>query len=264
MVIVVSAFYKLNSKLNINIYIKWAQNLINNVNNFKLIIFTNKESYNIINNIIPKNNDKIKLILLELHEFYNYKYKDNWIKNHVKNNLLKDKISWEVNMLWSEKIEFIKKVSNTEIDDLYIWCDIGYFRNTMKDTNINVLQNWCNKHKINMLDKTKIHYGLVNNNINEIINIINDSNQYGIPNRDIPPYQISVSGGFFIIHKDNINWWFNTYDNMLQKYFENNKLVKDDQMIIINCIIKNRDKFILHTEKNKKYDNWFMFQRILQ
>jgi len=40
-------------------------------------------------------------------------------------------------------------------------------------------------------------------------------------------------------------------------------LVKDDQIIIADCIFSNMSKFVLHREQKAPYDNWFMFQRIL-
>ena len=80
----------------------------------------------------------------------------------------------------------------------------------------------------------------------------------------IPSLQISIGGGFFLIHEEKIDWWFSTFDNMLQLYFENNYVVKDDQMIILNCISNNMDRFNLYYENNPRYDNWFMFQRLLK
>ena len=67
----------------------------------------------------------------------------------------------------------------------------------------------------------------------------------------------------FILHKNNIEWWSTTYDNKLKLYFENNYLVKDDQIILVDCILSNLDKFNLFREYNDHFDNWFMFQRIL-
>jgi hypothetical protein len=50
----------------------------------------------------------------------------------------------------------------------------------------------------------------------------------------------------------------------LKKYFENDYLVKDDQIILANCILDEdlREHFTLFTESNYAFDNWFMFQRI--
>jgi hypothetical protein len=266
MITVVSCWYELKAKFNNNVYREWIKNFISIVNNFNLVIFTDKNSYNFLKDMVNGKNN-IKIVLYEIEEFYNYKYKDYWIINHQNNHLLNQKICWQLSMLWSEKIFFIKKTKqenyfNTN-NDWYIWCDIGYFRNRWNDSNTLELQNWCHTDKFNNFNKNSIYYGLVNKNINNIIDIINNENEIGLPKINIPPDQISVAGGFFIIHKDNIEWWSDTYDQKLQLYFKNDYLVKDDQIIIINCIIKNRDRFILCEENNSKYNNWFMFQRIL-
>ena len=79
----------------------------------------------------------------------------------------------------------------------------------------------------------------------------------------IPPRQNSIAGGFFVLHKKNIDWWYNTYYTRLDEYFKENKLVKDDQMIIIDCIAKNESFFKLITHRIKDLDPWFGFQTYL-
>ena len=93
--------------------------------------------------------------------------------------------------------------------------------------------------------------------------MINKKNAYGLPVNPIPPIQQSVSGGFFILHKDKIEWWASTYDNKLELYFKHNYLVKDDQIILADCVFSNAAHFSLFRENVQKFDNWFMFQRIL-
>lgn len=265
MITVVTAWYILKSKFDKTVYKSWMSNFLLNVNKFNLVVFTDKKSYHMIEDVLKNiKNDKIKIIFYELDEFYNYKYKDEWIKNQKNNHLLK-MIDWELNMLWSEKISFVRKAVAEKYfeSDFYIWCDIGYFRCRHRDMSFTELKNWGNNEKVEKLDKNKIHYALVNPNISHIISIIKNQNTIGLPIIPIPPNQVSVAGGFFVIDKDEIEWWFKTYDEMLNLYFKNNYLVKDDQMIIINCIFKNRDRFELHQESDNRYDNWFMFQRIL-
>ena len=119
---------------------------------------------------------------------------------------------------------------------------------------------------IKQIDKNKVHYACVNNDENYLsmlFNIINNKNDNGLPINDIPANQISIAGGFFILHKNKINSWLNTYEKKLKLYFNNNKLIKDDQIIIIDCIFSDPNNFELYKENNKKYDNWFLFQRIL-
>jgi hypothetical protein len=260
-----SCFYILKSKFEPNIYIEWMNNFISIVNNFYLVIYTDKNS---ISYIDTKNNPKIKIIIKQLNEFYNYKYKDYWIKNHEKNFLLNDKSDWQLNMLWSEKISFVKetierKYFNTE---LYGWCDIGYFRNRDDDISTSELMSWPDINKLKQLNKSKIVYACINNDdryLNYIMSFVKNQNETGVPINQIPSNQKSIAGGFFILHKDMIDWWFDTFNSKLSNYFKNNYLVKDDQIILVDCIFNNLDKFLLFREHEYPYDNWFMFQRLL-
>jgi len=97
-----SCFYIIKSKFESSIYIEWMNNFISIVNNFYLVIYTDQSSFKYIN---TKNNPKIKIVIKPLESFYNYQYKDNWIKNHEKNYLLNDKSCWELNMLIGEIIK---------------------------------------------------------------------------------------------------------------------------------------------------------------
>lgn len=268
-----SCFYILKSKFNHTTYISWMNNFISIVHNFYLVIYTDQYSSQFINTL---NNPNIKIIIKPLDLFHTYKFKDSWIKNHNMNFPLKDQVKfhtndiiWEVNMLWNEKISFVHETfhNNYFISDFYGWCDIGYFRNRPEDSNTSSLSNWANSQKISTLSPLKIHYALINNNsdfLNHLFSLINTKNQFGLPIQPIPPYQNSIAGGFFISHKDKIDWWFTTYYHKLQLYFDHNYLVKDDQIIVIDCIFSNINEFSLSQEFNPSLDNWFMFQRILQ
>lgn len=260
-----SCFYIINSKFPPEQYIEWMNNFISIVNNFNLVIYTDENTSKYIN---TKNNTKILIILKPLEKFYNYKYKNFWIENHKKNFLLNDKSTWELNMLWSEKISFVKETIERKYFDTeyYGWCDIGYFRNRQNDTNISQLSNWPNTSKIYNINKNKIIYACINNNdiyMIDLIRYIKNTNNNNLPSIPIPATQNSIAGGFFILHKDMINWWFNTFDNKLENYFKHNYLVKDDQIIIADCVFSNLERFTLFRESIYPYDNWFMFQRIL-
>lgn len=253
-----SCFYILQSKFNPDIYIKWMNYFISIVNDFNLVIYTNEESVLYIN----INHPNIKIIIKPLNSFYNYKYKDYWIKNHEQNTLLNHCTCWQLNMLWSEKISFVKETYDNQYfnTEYYGWCDIGYFRNRSNDLHTCYLKNWSKN--IN-LDIEKIHYACVNNqDLTFFIKNIQDRNEYDLPKIPIPSTQNTIAGGFFILHKDKIEWWFKKYDETLFNYFQYNYLVKDDQIILADCIFNNLSNFKIHTEK-KHYDNWFMFQRLL-
>jgi len=262
-----SCFYIIKSKFDSSLYIQWMTNFVSFVNHFNLVIYTDDNS----SKYIPESaglNNRIKIVIKPLDQFYNYKYKDYWVENHQKNVLLNEKSCWELNMLWSEKIWFVKdsiekKYFETEF---YGWCDIGYFRNRPWDTHTNNLKNWCNSDKINTLDKSKVYYAIVNNNedfVNYLHKLVNNKNSNGLPVQEIPSDQFSVAGGFFLLHKNKIDWWSTTYETKLELYFKHKYLVKDDQIILIDCILSDINSFLLFREKTPGLDNWFMFQRIL-
>jgi len=262
-----SCFYIIKSKFEPCVYVNWMNNFISIVNNFNLVIYTDENSCKYID---TKNNPKIRVIIKPIEQFYNYKYKDFWIDNHTKNYLLNDKSKWDLNMLWSEKIWFVNETIERKYFDteFYGWCDIGYFRNRENDTHTRYLLNWgTNKNILQLIQKNnKICYACINNNanyMNYLYSVVNNKNERGLPIEEIPAYQNSVAGGFFILHKDKIKWWLQEYNNKLVLYFENEYLVKDDQIILIDCILSNIDNFYLFKENEEGLDNWFMFQRIL-
>lgn len=260
-----TCWYNFKAKFPSTTYQQWINNMLSNVNNYFLIIYTDAEGYTFLEKYIK---DNIKIIIKPYCDFYCYKYVKEWTYNHENNHLLKNSIDWKVNMLWSEKIHFVKSTmeSNYFNTEYFGWCDIGYFRNGKNDSPTHKLLGWPDDKKINNLNINKIHYAIVNRNpdyIHQLYSLIKDTNKNGLPKIPIPPNQISVAGGFFIGHKSKIDWWHTYYYNKLQSYFDNNYLVKDDQQIIINCILENTDNFQLYKEDNRLYDNWFMFQRIL-
>ena len=261
-----SSFYIIKSKFDPSKYIEWMTNFLSIVNNFNLVIYTDENSAKYIPDIVNQNS-KIKIVVKPLEKFYNYKYKDYWIHNHKKNYLLNNKSSWELNMLWSEKIWFVKETLERKYfeTDYYGWCDIGYFRNRPEDTHTSLLFYWPDKTKINNLNKNKICYACINNDeryVNYLIKLVKNKNRYRLPKTELPGNTRFIAGGFFILYKDKIDWWSKIYDNKLLLYFKHNYLVKDDQLILADCILSNKDMFTLFREKNVNFDNWFMFQRI--
>jgi hypothetical protein len=128
-----------------------------------------------------------------MDQFYNFKYKDFWIKNHTKNSLLNDKSCWELNMLWSEKIQFVKETTERKYFDTeyYGWCDIGYFRNRENlDLHTSFLSNWANNNVISVLPKDKIMYSFINTNkkyLQYIKSLVQNKNNKGLPKIPILP-----------------------------------------------------------------------------
>jgi len=251
-----SCIYKLCSKFDISVYKRWMARF-SNASLYNLVIYTHAELFEYVC-LQFKDNSRIKVVQKELEEFYTYRYKTQWEENHPKNKTLLH-TGWELNMLWSEKIHFVNETvtKNYFNTDYYGWIDIGYFREDYLE-NSSILERWPNPSNINNLDKTKIYYARVNNDEN----YFNHIERCVLSGQRPPDDQVSIAGGFFILDKSKIRWWVETYDNKLKHYFDNHFLVKDDQIIIIDCIFSNKDHFMLTTEK-AQYDNWFMFTRLL-
>ena len=47
-------------------------------------------------------------------------------------------------------------------------------------------------------------------------------------------------------------------------YFKNNYLVKDDQIILADCILSNMNNFLLFRENKLRNDNWFTDVELLE
>ena len=273
-----TCWYVLKSKFDEKTYLEWIKNIISITNNFNLVIYTDIESLKKLN--IKLDNKKIKIIIKPFECFVTYKYKNNWIKNHKNSKLILHKnIDWKLNMLWNEKVFLVNETIKEKYFDTeyYGWCDIGYFRNRENDLHTKYLSKWPNNEKI--INKNYIEYGCVQNNKLIYEKLSSDIENHYVNNLKSHPLlnieEICFAGGFFILNKELIDKFINLYDNKLMYYFKNNFIIKDDQTILLDIIFMNVSLFKIHKEnlykleeKDKekkivKYDNWFMFQRLL-
>jgi hypothetical protein len=266
----VTCWYLLRSKFPPMKYAEWINNFMSIVNNFNLVVYTDIQSLPMLK-LFVNANKKIKLVVKPVEEFWTYKYKDHWIRNHKSSLMALHKVTdWEVNMLWNEKIFFVKDaVQNRYFDtEYYGWCDIGYFRNGIDDTNSAFLTNWPNHNLFSSHAlKKHIHYGRVQNDSliwQQLESDIINHYKHGLKSPPTNKYdEICFSGGFFFLHKDLINLYANLYDKKLEYYFDNHFFIKDDQLIVMDIIFTNRQLFFIHMERNSHFNKWFMFQRLL-
>jgi hypothetical protein len=267
-----TCWYILKSKFDSKTYLQWIKNMLSIVNNFNLVIYTDTDSVKHLINVLDLSNKKIKIIIKHFEDFYTYRYKDFWIKNHEKSNLnLHSNTDWKLNMLWNEKVFFVNEtILNRYFDTIYYgWCDIGYFRNRKNDLHTRYLSKWPNNKKLlnSPFNEMCIHYSCVQNNTITYVKLSNDiKNHYTNKLTSQPSIQFEencFAGGFFILKRELINIYVRLYDEKLMYYFVNNFIIKDDQTIVMDIIFKNQKLFYIHTEDNTMFDNWFMFQRLL-
>jgi hypothetical protein len=280
-----TCYYNIKSKFHSTKYLEWANNLLALINvkgnSFNLVIYTDRDSFTVLKALFvsnPKIANKlglqIKIIIKPLEEFVGYKYKENWIKNHETSGLdLHQKVEWSLIMLWCEKVHFVNETVRNKIfvTPFYGWCDIGYFRNEAKYATTRLV-NWPNPLKLLSLKKG-IHYACVENNQAAFYGLKEDiQNHYrnkeinSISSKEPPTNKIlntCFAGGFFITRHNLIHAFSTIFDTKLRYYFENDYIVKDDQTILLDCIFNCPELFCLHWEEDTRYNNWFMFQRIL-
>ena len=63
------------AKFDNQTYRSWFSNLLQNVKNFYLVLYTDDESKNMLTPFIHENKN-IKIIIVPKEEFYNYRYRD--------------------------------------------------------------------------------------------------------------------------------------------------------------------------------------------
>jgi hypothetical protein len=271
MLTLVTCYYIVKSKADLSTYIKWASNFLPNVKNCNIVVYTDEKAYPFLKAIVEgkdgKDTSNIAFVIKPMEQFHNYKYKEQWLKNQEKNYLLSH-VSWELQLIWAEKATFVKQAyENKYFDsDWYAWCDIGYFRGRECDMECEYISSWPKLSHLDNLSHNTIYYVRVNNDdryMQALSSIILNKNSKGMPKVPIPPDQVSIGGCFFLTYHTNIDWWWRTYDKRLSEYFENEYLVKDDQIIVIDCIVNNPERFSLIQEFGNRYDNWFAFQRFL-
>lgn len=265
-----TCYYHIKSKFPPTKYLDWANNLFALVGRFNLVIYTDKDGFDILktlfvsNSIANKIGTTIKIIIKPIEDFVGYKYKEQWLKNHGSSGLdLHQKVDWTLIMLWCEKVHFVNETVTNKyfITPFYGWCDIGYFRDEVKDI------NWPNPLKLMSLEKG-IHYACVENDQSNFTSLKEDiQNHYKNNNLNLnptnKPLKNCFAGGFFVTRPTQIKAFSIIFANKLRYYFDNSYIVKDDQSILLDCIFSNPALFCLHWEQDLIHNNWFMFQRLL-
>jgi hypothetical protein len=268
-----TCWYNFKAKFDFATYAQWIRNMLSNVRCYNLVIYTDEAGLASFNfDSYAAVNPRIRVVVKPFETFRNYALKDVWIANHDKNTLLKDRVDWRVNALWSEKVHFVREtVAQKYFDtEYYGWCDIGYFRGrATQDLPMAQLRGWPNPAKIAALNPHKIYYACVNNNWAQIETCIKAVNQGTNPanpaNTMLDPRMNFIAGGFFMLHKTKTEWWAVTYDAKLHRHLSDGRVVKDDQQIITDCVFSKdmQSHFHICREEGGKYDVWFLFQRAL-
>jgi hypothetical protein len=258
-----TCWYALSSKFPADTYLRWMRHLLLEINSFYLVLFTDAAGEALLREHFASYyfaNPHLKIVQKPIEEWYNYRYKAQWISNHTKNSALNSRTEWKLNMLWAEKTHFVNEARVKQYfppTEFYGWCDIGYFREGPCPT-------FAGTTRLRALNKNKIYYACVDaKQLAALQEIVLRKNTQGLPVAPIPADQTSIAGGFFIAHQSKIESWKNTFDKKLALYFQHGYLVKDDQIIIVDCILSEPHRFEIIQEPDAKENAWFYFRRFL-
>lgn len=254
---IVTAFFNFSKKkFDTNAYHYWINNYLPYVNN-PMVIFTDKESYELIKQIRSPYEMKTDIIIIDIKDFYTYKYLDHW-KKDIERDHEKNYHSIELYMIWNEKTNFLKLAidKNKFNSDYFIWTDIGMIREEYYKP---LLNNFPNNKKIESLDKSKIYL------LNFIPNIDKENLKYviNIDFDNIYPtekyrFKSCIGGGVIFGHKNAINEWFKEYYEMLELFVKADYFAGKDQSIMANVCVKNPNLVKLIQPEESPYNNdWF-------
>ena len=243
----VTAFYPIKSKAPTEQYIEWATTFLKLKAN--LVLFTTNEMKQLFMRL--REDRPIHIIELPFESLYTWeKYKDKWIQ-HYEMDPEKFRHSPELYSIWAEKAFFVKKAIELNLynTEYFFWCDIGAFRDK------NVPQGILNSFPtIKYLPKNRIALCSV----------------YRLEKEDKIIHPDGIIGNF--LTKDRIVgglWggdipgclnWCEAYENMLLKYFEQNRFVGKDQSVMLSAYLNNESLAVVIEPTSFKVSTFFFFE----
>ena len=152
-------------------------------------------------------------------------------------------------LIWINRHLFFNEVSKLKDSDFYCHLDWGYFRQ-------NPISNFCSEKVLSKLNKNKIYFALIRNDIvylKKIINLIEDFNKEKIE-KTLEDNLWSLGGGISIVPKNKIRKWERMYRTIFDKFLKKGIDFKDDQTIVRSTIFNesNFHNFELITQLASK------------
>lgn len=242
-VTVVSAFYEIPSKFPSSQYWKWIQNFCEIP--FDLVLFT---SPNLVEKfkVLRKDRKNTKIIALDFKKLEHYKFYNIYQKHH-EIDYYKKIHSPELYILWAEKLKFVMRAieKNYFDTDVYIWCDIGIFRETQ------FLETFKTFPKYESIVKDKMNFLMLQPFSQQ--NLVKD--KFGLVGQRYG--EIRLGGG---IHGGGVDAWKEyekLWDSTLQRYFQAGRFAGQDQCVMGTIFLENSHLFNIITPKDYGGDPWF-------
>jgi hypothetical protein len=247
---IVTAFFTMPSKHTKNNYLGWIKNFL--LLNENMVIFTDNETYEYINNL--RNSSNTHIIVTSIDKFDTYKYIDYW--NYCKSIDIEPNHTTQLYMIWNEKTFFIEKAINMNKfnSEYFFWMDIGCIRDEQMIPYIKKFS--CIGIDKNKTIISKVSTCAINNQLN------GDGISFDLQNKngkscDMINY---IQGGFFGGHTQSLKNWINLYKNELELFIRTKTFGGKDQYIMNNISIKFPEYiYCLNPSDNKLFNVWFSF-----
>lgn len=242
MATIVTCYYLIDkSKHTPSEYKIWINNLISNLKNVNIVIFTCAKDRSQIDEIVTKNSSiNYHIIEKEIKNLMvSTKYSDIWENQYKMDATTNCGRGIDCYKIWNNKFSFLKEAIeiNPFNSDKFIWNDIGNVRNS----NVFKYLNHYPSEKNISNDKLDI----------VLLNSFNDHSQLIFQN------EIHFSGSMFGAHKNVILQLEKLYYIYFEIYLKKNKFIGCDQQIISSLYLKNKDKFNCIIPHNSTIDPWF-------
>ena len=251
---IITAFYNLKKNKynnNVDVYLYWISNFLPYCNS-NMVIFTNNDCYEFIKKMRANQKDKTRIIILDIENFYTYKYLNYWLDD-LNRDPERNIHNIELYMLWNEKCKFVEKTIqlNPFNTEYFIWTDIGVIRD---QKNIELIKTYPNDRVINDIDNTKMYMLYIDcyNDIPFENNItLSGASEMFLKNN-------YVGGTIFFGHKDVFNIYIKRYYEMLDEFINNNFFAGKDQSIISCIYFNDKNLFkLIKPDLNLFDDKWF-------
>jgi hypothetical protein len=250
MTTIVTAYFKIPSKTNDETYKTWMKNML--IINNPMTIFTDIYSYDYIYELRKDKINITNIIVIDIKDFYCYKYYDTFVEQHKLDHELNVGHSVELYMVWCEKSHFLKRtiLNNIFNTEYFLWVDIGCFReqNTL-------FINWPDINKMKIIPVNKVLLCEVYDFSEEELkcNSLEQLPDFRFINR--------LGGTIFGGKAEPLLLWHDKYYEMVEYFINVNKLIIKDQSIM-NCVfLMNRELCFL---QNPHSYHWFYLQDFLQ
>lgn len=244
MATVVSCYYEIPSKRGVDQYYEWINNFMKL--NCNTVIFTDKKSSTWLFNKFPETETR-KYVILEIDDFKT----SNW--DYVKDEFVDHERyvghSEQLYKVWNEKPFFVKKAQELVKSDLYVWCDIGCFRDSK------MMKYFDTFPCINKLHKTKIQMlQIVDFDKEDKENIYSIDERFRYINR--------IGGTMFSIPNSLVNSFCELHEHTIIQFDEKNLFKGKDQSLYAFEVLQNPELFDLVRPEFPDYFNyerWFYF-----